>query len=295
MRYIGWRRKGELIAFAIELGNVAFLSGRNETKMNFEDQKIVLSKLVEVVNRLQTLDIVNPIYRTPQGKFRHVNQTDKVYLFMKAMRYVSLLNSARVLTANGFFQEVGIICRCLTETKDDFFFIAMSNSASNKERREQHLAEFYLEEFKSRTTALLESNKRNRVSRKNIHATIAVSNTTVNPSDATQVLSTLETAYSGYVHGAYGHIMELYGGLEFRFQVNGLPLQAFAGTRERSMSHYVYCGILILECLAYNLGEIKENQGLLTYRKMIEGKWPEFASDPPAALKEAKKRGNKRE
>jgi hypothetical protein len=257
--------------------------------MDFEEQKTVLNKLVETIDRLQFLASLNPIEKTLDGKFRHSKKTDHVYLYMKALRYVSLMNSALILTENGFFQEVGILCRCLNETQDDFCFVAMPNSAASTDRREQHLEEFYLEEFKPKTTGLLESNKRNRVKRKTIHSTIAASITSVNQSDVVQVISTLETAYSGYVHGAYGHLMELYGGPNFGFRANGLPPQAFAEARERDMSHHIYRGVLILERLAQILGEEKEYQSLLVYRKALEEKYPEFASDPNVALRQAKK------
>jgi hypothetical protein len=193
------------------------------------------------------------------------------------------------LTEYGFFQEVGILRRCLTETNDDFLFIAVPNSAESTDRRKQHLEEFYLEEFKTKSAGLLESNKRDRVPRKNVHSTITASVTSVNQSDVLQVFSTLEKAYSGYVHGAYGHLMELYGGPNFGFRANGLPPQAFAIARERDMSHCVYNGVLILERLALVLGEEKENQSLLVYRKALEQKYPEFETDPQMALRKAKK------
>ena len=44
----------------------------------------------------------------------------------------------------------------------------------------------------------------------------------LNPSDAQSAMSTLHKAYSGYVHGAYPHIMELYGGNPARFHMAGM-------------------------------------------------------------------------
>jgi hypothetical protein len=48
-------------------------------------------------------------------------------------------------------------------------------------------------------------------------------------------------------------------------------------------------GVLILERLAHELGDIKERQGLLSYRETIENKWPEYSSNPETAFREAKK------
>jgi hypothetical protein len=256
--------------------------------VNSEKQKDVLKMLIEVIDRLQSSSHLKPIDTDSEGKFRHTNKTENVYLFMKALRYISLLNAARTLTESGFFQEVGILCRCLNETQDDFHFVAMSNSTESKER-EEHLKEFYLEEFKPKTTGLPESNGRHRVPRKKIHSAIALSQTSVNQSDGVQLFSILEKVYSGYVHGAYGHLMELYGGPNFGFRANGLPPQAFAMARERDMSHRIYIGVLILERLAQILDEKKENQSLLVYRKALEQKYPEFATDPQMALRKAKK------
>lgn len=44
----------------------------------------------------------------------------------------------------------------------------------------------------------------------------------LNPSDAQELLRTTHQAFSGYVHGAYPHIMEMCGGNPPRFHVSGM-------------------------------------------------------------------------
>lgn len=139
-----------------------------------------------------------------------------------------------------------------------------------------------------KTTGLIESNKRNRVSRKNIHSSLASSSELANPHEAKLVYSTLETAYSGYVHGAYGHLMEMYGGPKFGFRANGLPNEAFRNSIERQFGDLVYIGLIILEMLSKTLDDGDTNKSLLAYRKTLEGKYPEFALRVESRLKQAK-------
>jgi hypothetical protein len=44
----------------------------------------------------------------------------------------------------------------------------------------------------------------------------------MNPSDAQELLRTVHQAFSGYVHGAYPHIMEMYGGTPPTFHMAGM-------------------------------------------------------------------------
>jgi hypothetical protein len=56
-----------------------------------------------------------------------------------------------------------------------------------------------------------------------IHATFAkLAASELNPSDAKESLRTTHKALSGYVHGAYPHIMEMFGGNPPRYHTSGM-------------------------------------------------------------------------
>ncbi|MCX5726865.1 MAG: hypothetical protein NT030_06830 [Candidatus Saganbacteria bacterium] len=73
------------------------------------------------------------------------------------------------------------------------------------------------------SAAILQSVSRNIVPRKKVRAGVSrVLSNCVNPHDLHEILTTEENAFSGYIHGAYPHIMELYGGDPPRFHMNGM-------------------------------------------------------------------------
>lgn len=145
--------------------------------------------------------------------FRHEQGDAELMAYLKCVRIVSLLNAGILLLNHGFAQELGIICRCINESADDVRFIASPlNETLEATRDQQRLIEdFFREEFEDASNPLGSQIKRDRVSREKVHAGIArVQQTGLNPSDAKTVLDFPHSTYSGYVHGAYPHLMELF-------------------------------------------------------------------------------------
>ena len=65
--------------------------------------------------------------------------------------------------------------------------------------------------------------KRDNVPVRKIHATFGkLAKNELNPSDAQELMHTIHQAFSGYVHGAYPHIMEMCGGIPPRFHMSGM-------------------------------------------------------------------------
>jgi hypothetical protein len=96
--------------------------------------------------------------------------------------------------------------------------------------------------------------KRVTVSVRKIHATFAkLAADEVNPSDTQEILRTVQQAFSGYVHGAYPHIMELYGGNPPRFHTSGMPNTPTIAGWEKQLIGYAYRAIMITALVARKL------------------------------------------
>ena len=168
-----------------------------------------------------------PVLAGGQAALRHLpeHQDDLMLSYLKCVRSASALNAALVLLEHGYTFEVGTLCRGVDESTDDVFFMAMprgsDGSASNDQRR--HLEEFYEEEFDRMANPMAAAPGRDRVSRPRIHAAIGrTPDFPTNPNDWQALAQTLSRAFSGFVHGSYVHIMELFGGNPARFHLRGM-------------------------------------------------------------------------
>lgn len=165
--------------------------------------------------------------------YRYKEKTVHQALIQKLARMVSGLHAARLLCDNGFFQEQGAIQRMLDEFHEDIWFLAFG--VINRELTQLHqdyLDAFYKEEFDPETgNALLD---RPMVPRRKIRAYLSrVEQQPYDPSSAVTLYHTIHSGYSGFVHGASSHIMDLWGGDPPQFHIHGM-----AGTPRQEMHRY---------------------------------------------------------
>jgi hypothetical protein len=162
----------------------------------------------------------------PGKQFRHAQQTDLLQSWLKCIRAVSTLNASAILLEKGFFQEIGALCRGVDEFTQDVLFLATPLGEEGLSKQQTQLVEeFFQEEFSDLEDPVTSINARNRVPRKKILAGIGrIQGNPLNPSDSQALQESLYKAFSGYVHGAYVHIMEMYGGQEgnLHFHMRGV-------------------------------------------------------------------------
>lgn len=94
-------------------------------------------------------------------------------------------------------------------------------------RHKRYLSEFFQEEF-DHADPVKATQSRDRVSRKDVRAYVARTfNAGIPVSDVVAVTATLDNAFSGYVHGAAVHILDVFDGHRFC-----LPLEPGDGPLE---------------------------------------------------------------
>lgn len=107
-----------------------------------------------------------------------------------------------------------------------------------------YLDAFYMEEFDVPGQPMKSSQKRPMVSRDKIHAyLVRVENAIGDPHTAQRAIRSVSKTFSGYVHGASPHIMEMYGGDPPRFHVRGLKHSPLYQDHEYDLWNYFYRGI----------------------------------------------------
>ncbi|MBM4126526.1 MAG: hypothetical protein FJ247_04125 [Nitrospira sp.] len=169
---------------------------------------------------------VPPPEKVPYGNafvFRYKEKTIHQAMVQKLARVVSGLHAAQLLLENGFLQEQAAVQRMLDEFHQDILFLAYA--VINNEQTELHaeyLNAFYKEEFDS-PTAVESSQDRPMVPRRKIRAYVARVELEGNdPSTGVTLSRTLHSVYSGFVHGASPHIMDMVQGSPPRFRIHGM-------------------------------------------------------------------------
>jgi hypothetical protein len=145
----------------------------------------------------------------------------------------------------------------LDEFQEDVTFLSYGVIYNDiTELHRTYLTAFYEEEFDKPDDAVGSTQKRPMVSRQKVRAYLArIEGSGLDPSRATEVTRTLSKAYSGYVHGASPHIMEMYGGNPPQFHVAGLRGSPLYPDHQDDLWNYFYRGICAFGFAAKAFGD----------------------------------------
>jgi hypothetical protein len=188
--------------------------------------------------------------------FRYVEKTVRQAIVQKLARLVSGLHAARLLMEHGFVQEQGALQRMLDDIEEDIMLLTFS-VIFNKPTplHQKYLDAFYEEEFDAES-ALASTQKRPMISREKIRAYIVrVGGAEVDPSRAIEASRTINKTYSGYVHAASPHIMDMYGGSPPHFHTSGMAGTTIQQGHREDIWNYFYRSILSFAFSAKAFGD----------------------------------------
>jgi hypothetical protein len=194
--------------------------------------------------------------RVAQGNrfvFRHMQHDDLLLSYLKLVKIASHHNAAMILLRAGYVHEVYALCRMIDEACEDVLFMATPLGEGGQESDDQRkfIEEFFQEEFGNSDDPLGSLQGRDRVSRRRIHAALSKLPTKDgDPSTGQAVARTLYQAFSGFVHGAYVHIMELFGGNPARFHTRGMLNTPRMAECETNHVNYLLRSLFMVELVA---------------------------------------------
>jgi len=180
--------------------------------------------------------------------FRYAEQTIQQAIVQKLARMISGLYAIQVLMEHGLFQEQGMIQRASDEIADDIWFLSLGiihNDATPRHR--EFLEYFYAEEFADPSDVVGSHKSRGMVKREKIRAYIE--SKLVSGPEAVRakgVGKVLTKAYSGFIHAASPHIMDMFGGIPPRVGVNGAFKNFRYAEHARDALNYYYRGVLAM-------------------------------------------------
>lgn len=163
-------------------------------------------------------------------------------IILKLARAQSSVRAAKILLNHGFVQEQSILHRTIDETNEDIMFLVCAlNDNDITELHERFLAAFWEEEIDGSGNIMDSQQKRPMIPRKKIQAYLAkIEGIDIDPSRYKEVFRTITKAYSGYVHGASPHIMEMYVGEPPHFHTNGVLVSPRVEVHANDLWNYVY-------------------------------------------------------
>lgn len=201
---------------------------------------------------------------------RYAEKTLEQALLQKLARYISGLNAIDVLLGAGYVQEQAIIQRTLDDIGEDISFLALGASQGETGLHRRFLKAFWQEEFEEGVPAIDNTRGRYGVGRGEIRKALNASLGATAIPNGLKAASVVHQAYSGYVHAASPHVMEMCGGDELRFFLQGLMgTSRMAGPTEDAWN-YVYRGLLATTTLAKVFGDTQLTTALYDYLAQFE-------------------------
>jgi hypothetical protein len=188
--------------------------------------------------------------------FRFKEQDIYQAMLQKLARVQSLIRAARLLVVNGFVQEQGILHRAIDETNEDIMFLvyAVTNDKIT-ELHQKYLDAFWEEEIDESGSIMASRQKRPMIKREKIRRYLAkINGLQINPADREEAARSIFKAYSGYVHGASPHIMEMYGGNPPHFYTSGMLLTPRVQEHAKDLWNYAYRSLVSYVAVAKALG-----------------------------------------
>ncbi|KQV81323.1 hypothetical protein ASC90_03085 [Rhizobium sp. Root1220] len=156
--------------------------------------------------------------RTGSGRrgYRFVERLPQQAIFLKSIRILSAIQSLKMLLDAGLLLDAGASMRILDEIGSEVQFLAAPHvlGSTHEDTHDEFLAEFFQEEF-DHHDVLKSTQKRHRVSRRKIRSYIVRAYDEGDASTHHDVLRVIDNTFSGFVHGAAGHIMDAYNGESF--------------------------------------------------------------------------------
>jgi hypothetical protein len=177
--------------------------------------------------------------------FRYEERTIQQAIVQKLARMISGLHAIEALLERGLFQEQGMVQRAVAEIEEDVWFLSIAVIHEEiTERHSQFLDYFYAEEFADPSDIVGSHESRGMLKREKIREYIHKKGLSEKDAARAKAIDKVLTkAYSGFVHAASPHIMDMYGGVPPRADVSGAFKKFRYAGQQRDAVNYFYRGV----------------------------------------------------
>jgi hypothetical protein len=204
--------------------------------------------------------------------FRYKEKDIYQAMVQKLARLLSALRATQLLLENGFVQEQGVMQRMIDETNDDILFLvyAVTNDTIT-DLHQRFLDAFWEEEIDESGDLMQSAQNRPMIPRRKILAYIAkMDGAELDESRGIELYKTISKAYSGFVHGASPHLMEMYGDDPGYFHTAGMLGTPRMAAHADDFWNYMYRGFLSFMFVAKAFGDARYVEDLNEWAKRFE-------------------------
>lgn len=237
---------------------------------------------------------IESLYPKPKNtgeSFRYEEPGVEHFCLLKSFRVISALNALLKLWESGYVQEMGVLCRTVSEMCNDIVFMLEGYPSPELEPNQERIfREWLKEEFEDPNIPFNKESKRQTVARKKVHASIARTINATNPNDQQKIIGIVEDVYSGYVHAAYPHIMEMYGGDPPRFHLDGMINTPRIEAWRKTLVYQLHQSINTFAFMCHMFGLVDRCKAIVQMRNSFEKDLGlNFTRTPEEMLKVVKK------
>lgn len=204
----------------------------------------------------------NRMHRLPKKDISHA-------ILLKLVAMLSALNAAYILMRNGHVLEQAAIERIADEAGEDVFFLTLALTKGVNDLHQRFLDAFWAEEFDDFDDTLGSHRSREMIPRQKIRAYIHGFHPN-DPSTANQAARIIAKTYSGFVHGAAPHIMEVYNPETDMFSVTGMLGTPRASEHAGDYWNYLYRGCMAFMAAAKGFGSDEHFNALSGHLKQFQ-------------------------
>lgn len=224
------------------------------------EQLQVYGALVPVLHSaFRTLEarIPAPVPTTVYGRVypRYKERTAHQAAIQKLARYISGLRALLVLINNRQLQEEAVIKRTLDEIGEDILFLVFPTDSDEEEAlKAKFLGAFYQEEYAEDATPSMDT-MRDRYLPKRRKIREYLNRRQAGVDQGQRASASIYQGYSGYVHSASPHLMEMVSFTAFKFDLDGITDIDLFESHVADLVNYFVRGCLSVAALAGTLGE----------------------------------------
>jgi hypothetical protein len=203
--------------------------------------------------------------------YRFKDQDIPHAVVLKLALIQSTLRAALVLHESGHLLQQAMLHRIVEEANQDVLFLSLAiTNDTITPLHERYLAAFWAEEFEA-SDPVGTHESREMIPRKKINAYIArFTQSDGGPSRHVDLARLVTKMYSGFVHGASPHIMEIYVGSPPSFRTRGLLGTHRMEEYEADLWNYMYRGLLSHIVAAKLFGASEHVESLLAHKRRFE-------------------------
>ena len=234
-------------------------------------QLSVCIDLLESAASVFARNIPRPRYvQYPRDHFEYDKPDVRIYAVLRCVRIVSDFRAVEVLLNLGHVQQVGVLLRTILEFTHDLDFVVEGSfvNPESRKRVNEMVSRFFAERFRDTKELLEEANKEPTTPRKKIYAAIGRLLGFGNPHRPRQIAKALEDVYSGYVHGNYYHIMELYNESTQKYEMSGQRVRFHEWLQYVALCIHPVFNVFSIVASALGLTQLE--QELINKRKDLE-------------------------